>query len=1170
MKPNDDSFTAPPLAGDDTDDDLERVSQIADDVATRLQSGDSVDIDVYISRDPDLESQIRDVFQSLEQVFSIRPSQTSSDPPFEMSLQEDRMIGEYHVIREIGRGGMGIVYEAEQASLGRRVALKVLPFAALLDSKRLERFRNEARAAARLKHPNIVAIHAVGCERGVHFFSMELIDGQSLTDLVSQIKTGGLQVGKSQRPATESTSPTDVDTQMENHLSTEFSGDRRSFFRSVARVGVQAAEALHYAHQEGVIHRDIKLSNLLMDRDGVLHIADFGLARLEQGSDLTVTGDIVGTLRYMSPEQLEPRTLVDQRTDVYSLGLTLYELVTLTPAFNTDEKQHLMRQVLEDELTPIREQVGDVPKDLANIIHKATAKHRNDRYDTAEELADDLNRFVENRPVLARPTSQFGRLRRWVHRNPLVASLGAILFVTLLVAAISGLLGSMHLAKSADRFSKLADDTKLQLYASDIQRAEDLLEEGDIPQAIKLLEHYRPKNDKEIDYRHFEWYYLRSLCDELSPKWTFGHAVSARDAVFSPDGKLLATCAWSKGIDFWDVTTGKKIRSTIKWMKQSYRLHFTNDGKTVISSSWDGTIRFWDVATGDELRARRIDKDRYDGYARDLAVSPNEKWIAVYWKQKRKGSSQPGPAVVRVWDIASRALVAELTGVGKEDSEVHFSPDNNFLIAGSEHGELIVWKCGDWQIQRKIEAHRSRITSVCWSPDSSHVATSSHRIHDRFVRGELKVWDTSNWEEPMVIQHHDGPIREIDFSPDGQWLLVASADSNVSIWSVADGNCVRSFRAHAARVSSARMSPDGSLLATSSADNTVKVWKVADLTKRSKPNTVVRDVEHYIQSVVITPDGKSVVTANRLGKVVIRDLANGEVQREIAVTVPTDWKIEATVSPDSRHLAVVSGRQSIDGKTESGEISIYGLNDGKLKKEISTDKAHMHGFEFSPDGNWLAFGSRRAVHVYDWRTGKIHHTINAFDYVKRLSWSPRRDQLAVCETNGRTSIYSVPKFQLIKKFESDKGWGTIGVDYSPDGRVFATGGGSRVVKIWDSDTFELLQQFDECPDWIFPVEFSHDGERILTGTKDGVLRLWHRKLGVCLLKLYIDDTWIQDGRMSPDGKTIVSGANVLRIWRASEKFKPVSTYTPPPNLPCFQAFELGPADSLGQSEINAE
>jgi serine/threonine protein kinase/Flp pilus assembly protein TadD len=368
------------------------------------------------------------------------------------------VLGDFRLIREVGRGGMGVVYEAEQGSLKRRVALKVLPFAATLDPKQLARFRMEAQAAAGLHHSNIVPIYAVGCERGTYFYAMQFIDGQTLAAVVRRLRQPARpqpapeRPGPSAREAAVAERPTTAYAKAPGYpppdgrpstvpvaaLSTE-DGRRSSveYFRSVAQLGVQAAEALDYAHQLGVVHRDVKPANLLLDGQGRLWVTDFGLARVQSEASLTATGDLVGTLRYMSPEQaLGKRAPIDHRTDVYSLGATLYELLTLRPAFGGNDRQELLHQIASEEPVRPRRLERSIPAELEIIVLKAIEKRPQDRYATAQELADDLRRWLLDKPIRARKPSWRQRAIKWARRHrPLMAGAAAALLVGLTVLA---------------------------------------------------------------------------------------------------------------------------------------------------------------------------------------------------------------------------------------------------------------------------------------------------------------------------------------------------------------------------------------------------------------------------------------------------------------------------------------------------------------------------------------------------------------------------------------------------------------------------------------------------------------------------------------------------------------------------------------------------------------
>jgi serine/threonine protein kinase/Flp pilus assembly protein TadD len=377
-------------------------------------------------------------------------------------------LGDFRIVREIGRGGMGVVYEAEQLSLGRPVALKVLPFAAMLDKQQLARFKNEARAAATLDHPNIVAIYSVGVERGVHYYAMQLIDGQSLAQMIGvmrQKQESGVRGQESgvrgqesgaddqKSPAHPLTpSPAHSSTPSPAHtpaaetvpraaLSTIPAYDTRDYCRTIAELGIQAAEALDHAHQNGIIHRDVKPANMLIDETGKLWVTDFGLARLEADAGMTMTGDIVGTLRYMSPEQaLAKRVVIDHRTDIYSLGITLYELLTLRPVFEGDDRQQLLHQIAFDEPPPPRKLNRQIPPELETIVLKAIRKNPAERYLNARDLADDLRNYIANRPINAKPPTARERLVKWSQRHPagVRASMLALSVIAIAVAASGG------------------------------------------------------------------------------------------------------------------------------------------------------------------------------------------------------------------------------------------------------------------------------------------------------------------------------------------------------------------------------------------------------------------------------------------------------------------------------------------------------------------------------------------------------------------------------------------------------------------------------------------------------------------------------------------------------------------------------------------------------------
>jgi serine/threonine protein kinase len=374
----------------------ERLQDIIAGYLERLEAGQAEARDELLARHPDLAAELGEFFTNGDRVDGlVEPlrqavADGSAPPPgVAQALANDApaTLGDFRLGRELGRGGMGVVYEAEQVSLRRKVALKVLPLAATLDPRRLQRFQNEARAAASLHHTNIVPVFAVGEQQGVHYYAMQLIAGQTLAAVLQELR-GQAQPQTTSPAAVESTAP-------QGALSTDAGVGSGAYLGGVARLGAQAAEALDYAHQLGVVHRDVKPGNLMVDARGQVWVTDFGLALFQQGeAGLTLTGDLVGTLRYMSPEQaLGKRIVIDHRTDVYSLGATLYELLTLQPVFPGTDRQEVLRQIAFEEPATLRTLNKAVPAELETIVLKALEKSPAERYATAQELADDLRRF---------------------------------------------------------------------------------------------------------------------------------------------------------------------------------------------------------------------------------------------------------------------------------------------------------------------------------------------------------------------------------------------------------------------------------------------------------------------------------------------------------------------------------------------------------------------------------------------------------------------------------------------------------------------------------------------------------------------------------------------------------------------------------------------------------
>ncbi len=446
-----------------SDEQKARLTEILDQYLSSLDDGVPPPREALLLKHADLAAPLAAYLDSLDELHGVAAGFAGADEadvdPAVAATGDEKRLGDFRLLREIGHGGMGVVYEAQQISLHRRVAVKVLPFAAVLDSKQITRFKNEAQAAAQLDHPNIVSVYAVGSDRGVHFFAMQLIDGQPLDRAIEELREH-----PERRTSTSNSSETSSNPEIEagstnRSFLTEISPSRSSYFRTVMGLGIQAAEALHAAHEYGVVHRDVKPSNLLLDGEGKLWITDFGLARCQSEKALTQTGDLIGTLRYMSPEQtLGQSALVDQRTDIYSLGATLYELLTLEPAIPGDDGPDLLRRLAEQDPRPLRDLQPRIPVDLQTVVHKAMARRREDRYTTAQEFADDLQRVLDGKPTIAKPPTIADRVAKWTRRHQgLVVSVAAVCVMAAVGLAASTVLIAREKTRT-DRFFRNAQE----------------------------------------------------------------------------------------------------------------------------------------------------------------------------------------------------------------------------------------------------------------------------------------------------------------------------------------------------------------------------------------------------------------------------------------------------------------------------------------------------------------------------------------------------------------------------------------------------------------------------------------------------------------------------------------------------------------------------------------
>jgi serine/threonine protein kinase len=447
---------------------------LLEDFVQRCREGESPCVSEYAARHPAHAERIEALFPAVAAMERFRAEERSKREALSRRNalpHPPGQLGDFHIIREIGRGGMGIVYEAEQRSLGRSVAVKVLPTHALLRGRSLQQFQREARTAARLQHTSIVPVFGVGEQDGLHYYVMPLVRGVGLDEIIQELRARGdaagadsTSRGNGHRP------PRDVGALVPALTARKFAtrrapaqddknetgcaravrgpgGGSPSYWDTVARIGLQAAEALDHAHGQGTLHRDVKPSNLLLDEDGVVSVADFGLARALDDSDVSHSSDFAGTARYMAPEQM--RGTADVRSDIYGLGMTLYELLTLQPAFDPRARAVFLRtgQGFSEPPRP-RKTDPAIPRDLETVVLKCLANEPAKRYQTAAALAADLHRFLENRPILARRASPFERAGRWCRRNPALAAVSGLAMALLTALAVTGLASHLQMREA--------------------------------------------------------------------------------------------------------------------------------------------------------------------------------------------------------------------------------------------------------------------------------------------------------------------------------------------------------------------------------------------------------------------------------------------------------------------------------------------------------------------------------------------------------------------------------------------------------------------------------------------------------------------------------------------------------------------------------------------------